>query len=220
MANLFNHRAHRRTRGRIAAAVAGALLILGAAVAFGVSAVPDSQRSQPVVPAVSVAPTAAPDVPAAQSVTGSAGLLVIDSLALSAPLLNMTVPADGVIDPPTFGDAYVIDGGYGTPSDESSGTVFIALHSGRGTSDDTATPALGNALFDRQSQTPSLVEGDDVLVDGVKFVVTGNRVTEQGSLHDEPDLWDGTHALVIVTCWQEASGASSTENSLTFARRA
>jgi hypothetical protein len=121
-------------------------------------------------------------------------------------------PAEGALDPPTKWDTYLVDG-YGSPAAPGSGPVFVVMHSGRG-----STQAVGNAIVDRASGSPSLAAGTAVEVDGVPFEVIESRVTAKDGLHDECDLWDGEYDLVVITCQQYADGSPS-KLALTFAQR-
>lgn len=217
-------RADRRSRARMLLAAAGVALVLGGGATLAVSTVAaqpaPSYAVQAAAPRYPAAPMATPTAnAAAPEATPSAppsvkptGRLTISSVGLDAPLLHMAVPADGALDPATRWDAYLVDG-YGTPAEASSGTVFVVMHSGRG-----ETQALGNALVNRDTGHPALAVGAQLEVDGVMFAVTGSRVVAKGSLHDQADLWNGSHALAVITCQQYADGSPS-ENSVTFAER-
>ena len=207
----------RRPRGRLLIAAVGIALVIGGGSSFITSTVADLTAPSYAVQAAEHkyhAPAAAP-APSALATAptpAATGRLTINSVGLDAPHLHMTVPSDGTLDPATWWDAYLIDG-YGTPGNEASGTVFIAMHSGRG-----STQALGNAIVNRDTGMPALAVGAELVVDGVTFRVTGGRVAAKGSLHDEADLWDGSRALVLITCQQYADDRPS-QNSLIFAER-
>jgi hypothetical protein len=193
--------------GRRAAVVAvGVTLICGG---FALSATPGPEVQVRPAPAASATPSAAPDVSVESEATGR---LEIPGY-LSAPLLHMTVPESGILDPPTWFDVYLVEN-YAAPRDTNSGsTVFLALHSGRGTTD-----AIGNALIDRTTGTSALEAGAPLVVDGVRFSVTGTRTLEKGTMSEQADLWDGTHDLILVTCSQYSDGRPS-QNSVVAARR-
>jgi hypothetical protein len=192
--------------GRRAAVVAlGVALIWGG---FALSATSGPEAQVRPAAAASATQSAAPEVSVESEATGR---LEIPGY-LSAPLLHMAVDESGVLDPPTWFDAYAVDG-YGSPRDVDSRTVFLALHSGRGTTD-----AIGNALVDRTTGTSTLEVGTPLVVDGVRFSVTGTRTLEKGTMSDQADLWDGTHDLILVTCSQYSDGRPS-QNSVVAARR-
>lgn len=183
---------------------AGLALVIGGLM---LSAMP-SPEAQPRPDAVS---TSAPIMEGAGEPEAT-GVLEVPGV-VTAPLLHMSVPADGVLDPASWWDFYLVDG-YGSPSDPDSGTVFVAAHSGRG-----STEALGDVLEDRVTGKPALEVGSLIIIDGVKFEVTGSRVAAKGQLSAEADLWDSSHDAVITTCQQFADNRPSSL-ALIFAKRA
>lgn len=118
---------------------------------------------------------------------------------LSVPLGEVQV-VDGVVNPPTSGAAYVV-AGYGDP--HGSGTVYVAMHSGRG------VEAAGNALIDVDAGQARVSPGDALHLDGVAYRVNDVRLLDKAVLPDESDLWvpvDGR--LVLFTCLQRPEGRS------------
>lgn len=195
---------------RLTAILAGVVLICGGAWLSLDPGPPVDDR--PPVPTASALPSPAPASSAAVAPV-STGLFEVPSVGLSAPLLNMAVPTSGAINPATDWDAYVVDG-YGVPADPQSGTVFVAMHSGRGSSH-----AIGDALVGRDTGKPTPLSREaTVIIDGVKFLVEGSRVAEKGTLSGETDLWDGTYAGVLITCQQYADGRPSA-NAIIMLRR-
>ncbi len=181
-----------------------AALLLGAVVAVGFLAGADHDvgRSLGVAsaekPVLQVAPAAVP-VPMPTPEVVRDGLLRVPVVELSVPLGEVQV-VDGVVNPPTSDAAYVV-AGYGDP--HGSGTVYVAMHSGRG------VEAAGNVLIDVDAGQARVHAGDQVFVDGVPYVVQEVRLVEKAVLPEESDLWvpvDGR--LVLFTCLQRPEGRS------------
>lgn len=191
--------------GRRAAVVAGGVALICGGLAL--SATPGPEIQVRPAPAASATPSDVPEVSVESQATGR---LEIPGY-LSAPLLHMAVPESGILDPPTWFDAYLV--GSGSPRDPSGTTVFLLFHSGRGTTD-----AIGNAIVDRTTGTSALKVGAPLVVDGVRFSVTGTRIVAKGTLNEQADLWDGTHNLILVTCAQ-FSDARPSENMVVAAKR-
>lgn len=179
-----------------------------AALCVGLALIPQQLSAAP--PDITPAPTAtesSPDttvpLPPAENTpdqqTRATGLLEIESLAFSAKFLTMPAPAAGeTLDPPTTTEAFIVTGaGWGTPHNTDAGSIMIAMHSSR-----SGPPALGDTLLDRSSGTLLLEPLDRIRVDGVAFTITETRIVAKGSLIDEPDIWDSTVDLLIVTCAQ------------------
>lgn len=127
------------------------------------------------------------------------GLFLIPAMNFSAPLLSMPVTG-GVVDPPTYTDAYLIEG-YGAP--RRSGTTYVAMHSGRG------TDAIGNALIDIRAGSSIVTIGELLIVDAVDYRVTSVEMVDKVVVTDRPDLWrqvDGR--LVVFTCLARPTGKS------------
>jgi hypothetical protein len=197
------------TIARLGAIVAGAALICGGVVLSLAPGAPGDDR--PTVHATAVIPALVP-TGSADTAPASTGLFEVPSVGLSASLLSMEVPASGEINPATNWAAYLVTG-YGIPADPGSGTVFAALHSGRGTSH-----ALGDLLVDRVTGRPAVAIGALIVVDGVRFEVTDTRVVTKGSLKDEADLWDGSNGIVLLTCAQYADARPS-QNAVILGKR-
>lgn len=121
------------------------------------------------------------------------GRLVIPAAHLNARLLTMSVPADGILIPPDFGDTFMVNG-YGNPRTDS-GTVFVAMHASPASFDH----AVGS-LLQNSAGVPTVKAGVKVIVNGINYTITGNRVVRKGSLADQKDLWNNSHDLVLITC--------------------
>lgn len=134
--------------------------------------------------------------------TDSAGnfMVVAGGVSLSVPLKTMPV-MEGVVNPPTYEDAYLIEG-YGTPN--GGGTSYVAMHSARG-----LEGAAGNALIDIETGLPTLEGGEWLLVDRVAYEVTEVRLVGKGSITEEPGIWEQVDGrLVVFTCMQLHRGPS------------
>lgn len=117
---------------------------------------------------------------------------------LDVPLKTMPVQ-NGVVDPPTYEDAYLVEG-YGTPI--GGGTTYVAMHSGRGIPE-----AAGSALINTKTGKSTLHGGELVFVDGVAYEVTEVRVLRKGSVATEGDIWEQVDGrLVVFTCVPLDSG--------------
>ncbi len=159
-----------------------------------------------------------PDVEAAQAVPLD-GVFFAPSLGLSAPLVAMNV-TDGVINPPSLTDAFLVRG-FGTPGDDESGLVVVAFHAVRGGN------AVGNAFFDMEpTASPVLVSvGDPIWVDDVEFVVTGAQVLDRDAAAASSEIWgdaENRHGeLIVLTCLQRVGATGqATENLVIHAVRA
>lgn len=157
------------------------------------------QMPEPVEPAPEPV-MAEPPTDRFDAVSSSAGRFRVlhHPAALNVPLKSMPV-TDGVVNPPTHEDAYLIEG-YGTPHGE--GTTYVAMHSGRGLPE-----AAGSALIDTETGEATLDGGELLFVDGVTFRVSEVRVLGKGSVAGEEDLWQQVDGrLVVFTCIPLDSG--------------
>lgn len=188
--------------------IAVGVLVLGCALALGGAVL---AQDEDVGRAVQVAPiprserAVYPEAPAAIPVVLPTpevvrdGLLWVPSLALSVPL-GQVQAVDGIVNPPTSDAAYVVSG-YGDP--HGAGTVYVAMHSGRG------VEAVGNALIDVEAGQARVAAGDDLYLDGVTYIVREVRLVDKSVLPDESDLWSSVDGrLVLFTCLQRSSGPS------------
>lgn len=121
--------------------------------------------------------------------------------------------------PPTLTDAFWYRD-FGDPSDPTSGTVIVAMHSVRG----GAGP--GNAFADRSSQDSATVirvaSGDQLHLGDATYVVTKVEARTKSATAEDPRLWSGTGPdLVVVTCLIDPRvPLDDQENLLVFADRA
>ncbi len=213
----------RRSAGRWVALVVAVACLAGAAT-LGWLALRPAPGSLVDLDGNRVVLDDAPDVQAADPVPlpegpGGAGRLVAPAQGLDVPLVAANV-VDGVINPPTLTDAFLVRG-FGRPGEPGSGLVVVAMHAVRGGS------APGNAFFDLRADASPLTvaDGDVVHVDGVAFTVTGSSVLSKQDTATSAEVWgdpagrDGE--LVLVTCLQRSGATgSASENLVVFARRA
>lgn len=102
--------------------------------------------------------------------------------------------------------------GYGSPSDLSSGTSYLLLHSGyRG-------EAVGDYLTDRSARESHLTAGDRFYVDGVEYEVVSEAVHSKSALEGVdtsgvplvPEVWEDVDGrLHLMTCLQRPEGRSA-----------
>jgi hypothetical protein len=158
-----------------------------------------------------------PDVAAADPVP-TGGRFEAPAQGLDVPLVEMNV-VDGVINPPTLTDAFLVRG-YGDPHEPGSGLVVVAMHAVRG------GHAPGNVFFDMgPTDSPVTVRaGDRLIIDGVAFEVTGSEVIGKTVLSASDDIWaswpDRDGEAVILTCLQRATETGSAQDNLViYARR-
>lgn len=162
----------------------------------------DSEELPAVVDSVPVEPRTEPVTDREQAgpayLPGNQDRFILGDL--NVPLKTMPV-RDGVVNPPTYEDAYLVEG-YGSPY--SPGTSYVALHSARG-----LPSAAGNALIDPDTQTSTVEVDDRVIVDGLIYRVTEVRLIEQDVVVDESDIWEQVDGrLVVFTCMQLDRGPS------------
>lgn len=179
-------------------------LLLGAVITVGFLAGGDHDVGRSLglasveKPVLTEAPAAVP-VPMPTPDVVRDGLLRVPTVELSVPVGQVQV-VDGVVNPPTSDAAYIV-AGYGDP--HGSGTVYVAMHSGRG------VEAAGNALIDVDAGQARVSPGDALYLDGVAYRVNDVRLVDKAVLPDESDLWvpvDGR--LVLFTCLQRPEGRS------------
>ncbi|QAY69120.1 class F sortase [Xylanimonas protaetiae] len=215
-------RRRRPSAGRVVALLFAAACLVGAGVLASMALRPapgglvDLSGNRVVLDDV-------PDVAAADPValpeegSDGAGRFVAPRQGLDVPLVAMNV-VDGVINPPTLTDAFLVRG-HGTPQEPGSGLVVLAMHAVRGGN------APGNAFFAMEAaESPVTVEvGDVLLVDGVAYTVTGHRVMSKDDAASSAEVWgdpagrDGE--LVLITCLQrQGESGSATDNLVVFAR--
>lgn len=139
----------------------------------------------------------------------STGRLVVPQVGIDAPALTYAL-TDGIGDPPTHQDAYVVEG-YGKPSDPTSGTAYVLVHSGY------QGEALGDLLTDTEAKDSYLEPDDLFYVDGVEFEVVSEARHSKDSLERVdasgiplvPEVWEDVEGrLVLMTCLQRAQGSS------------
>lgn len=149
---------------------------------------------------------------ALQAAHVSAGRLMVSQVGIDAPALPFTL-TDGIADPPTWTDAYVVDG-YGTPSDPTSGTSYVLVHSGyRG-------QALGDLLTDTEAGESHLDPGDIFYADGTAFEVVSEARYAKNDLEATdvlgvplvPAVWEDVDGrLVLMTCLQRGQTGHALE---------
>lgn len=175
---------------------------------------PAPSAAGPAVTPTDPAPSAVPEPQTASAPPGATtGVrLRVPSVGLDLPVLPME-PEDGVIDPPTLGEAYWIDP-YGDPvgsAEQAQNTLYITGHSwARG-------DAAFNPLLDRAQQRGAVEAGDVVTVatpgGSVDYTVESTRRYAKGELPGAGEVWDVVPGrLVLITCFQRDDGQASTEN--------
>lgn len=195
-----------RLRRVLAVVVGVGALATGALLARPASEVGRSETSVDAVAEIPSPVTAAPDrLPAPPEVVEDpawstvADRLVIPSLDLSVPLGTAAVES-GVVTPPTFDAAYVVEG-YGRPG--GRGTTYVAVHSGNG------IEAAGNALIDVAAGRSTVLPGAVMAVDGTFYEVIEVRVVDKALLVEDARLWEPVDGrLVLFTCLQREAGRS------------
>lgn len=209
----------RRTGGRLARAVLAVLMVVLAGAAAAELA---ARHDGPVPGAVvdldgrAVVLDPAPD-PAAADPRPLPGRFVAPAVGLDVPLAAMRA-VDGVINPPTATDAFLLDG-FGTPGEPGTGLVVAAMHAVRGGN------APGNALaaVGPHGSVPVVAVGDRIVVAGVTYAVTGTRVLDKAAAATDPAVWADAAArdgeLVVLTCLpRSGQRGAATENLVVHAR--
>ena len=149
---------------------------------------------------------------ALQAAHVTAGRLMVPQVGIDAPVLSYALTS-GIADPPTWTDAYVVDG-YGSPSDPTSGTSYVLVHSGyRG-------QALGDLLTDTTAGESHLDPGDLFYVDGTAFEVVSEaryakndvEATDPAGVPLVPEVWEDMDGrLVLMTCLQAGQSGHAVE---------
>lgn len=180
------------------------------------------------------APTATPTIAAspAPATTAAASPAPVAAVEARSPV-TMRVPSveidasvlptafqDGVIDPPTFEEAYWIEA-YGAPGPESDNTVYLVGHSSRN------GDAVFNPLFDEDSQTSNVAPGDEIVVStpegDVTYEIERTERYPKETLGNPDsdgytDVWKVVPGrLILVTCFQRDDGAASQDNFVVYA---
>ena len=211
----------RHWRG-VAAGILGLITVVAATYAvlgyLAQSALPTDMDGRPVIvdpisPDVT-AKAGAVDVLGAQEGYGATSRgknrLRVPSTGLDVPMGALNA-VGGVIDPPGFASAYFVRNyGAHTQSQEmaSRGTVFVVMHSCRGTS-----RCPGNYLIDIRHATATVSVGADVFLDGLHYRVSGTETDPKTQVASDPSIWDNTPGrLVLFTCLQRADQGPSTDN--------
>lgn len=138
----------------------------------------------------------------------------VPSVGLDVPLGALDA-VDGQITPPGFTSAYRIRN-RGVPlGDGANGTVFVVMHALRG-----GGRAPGNYLEDVHTGSSAVAEGASVIVDGVRYLVTGSTTVSKSTISTDTTVWANTPGrLVLITCMEHANGTPSTRNLVIYATR-
>lgn len=99
-----------------------------------------------------------------------------------------------VINPPTLEEAYVLRH-WGMPGSNTDTTV-VALHSVRKYPD-----IPGSKLVNYSTMEPSLIAGDEIFVDGFKYIVHSSFQQSKSTVARDSSLWEHRAGrLLVVTC--------------------
>jgi hypothetical protein len=160
----------------------------------------------------------APELEGADMVP-TGGRFLAPSQGIDVPLVKMS-PSGGVVNPPTLTDAFLLRDPH-RGSDAGTRARVVAMHAVR----DGRAP--GNAFFEPGAPDPSLTvaPGDELFVDGARYVVESTEVLMKGDAARSPEIWgyhpDGEERLVVLTCLQRSSGhGPAPENLVLHAVRA
>ena len=138
--------------------------------------------------------------------------LRVPSVGLDVPVGSIRA-VDGVINPPKFDRAYVVDNIGSSLDKNSDGTVFLVTHSVR------RGFAPGNALIDVSEKRARVNVGDKIYVADNVFRVTGFENVARKSIADSPRIWENVPGrLVLITCMQRSNG-KPVENAVIFAQK-
>ena len=134
------------------------------------------------------------------------------SVGIDTPVGSMK-SVNGMIKPPGFDRAYLIDN-IGHPLHENNeGTVYLVMHSVR------KGEAPGNRLIDVESAKPRLHKGDEVSLGSYKYRVTGAESVSKSSIVNVGKVWEDVPGkLVIITCLQRPTGYS-VKNTIIYAEK-
>ncbi|WIB68003.1 class F sortase [Curtobacterium sp. MCBD17_035] len=139
---------------------------------------------------------------------------IVRSLDLDVPLARLAA-VGGVITPPGFTSAYVVDGLGASLAEGDRGTVFVVMHSLR-----NGGLAPGNFLIDVARRRASVAPGTVISVGGVEYRVSTARVVPKGRLASTSSIWrDVPGRLVVITCLQRPDGRRSVDNVVIEATR-
>ena len=137
---------------------------------------------------------------------------------LDVPLVEMAA-SGGVLNPPTLTEAFLVRDPERTTPDGTRPRV-VAMHAVR----DGRAP--GNAFFEPGARNPAVrvSAGDELVVDGVAYVVESTEVLTKSEAASSTEIWgghpDGDERLVVLTCLQRAGSAGpATENLVVHAVR-
>lgn len=98
------------------------------------------------------------------------------------------------INPPTLEEAYVLRS-WGMPG-STTDTVVAALHSVRKYPD-----IPGSKLVNFSTMEPSLIAGDEIFVDGFKYIVHSSFQQSKSTVARDSSLWEHRAGrLLVVTC--------------------
>jgi hypothetical protein len=136
-------------------------------------------------------------------------------VGLDVPLGSLS-EVDGSIVPPGFRSAYRVRN-LGVPvTSAKTGTVYVVMHALR-----NGGMGPGNYLTDIEHQRSRVANGAAVVVDGVRFTVTGSQLILKNRIAHAAAVWKSTPGrLVLITCLEHPDGSPSTDNLVVTARLA
>jgi len=88
--------------------------------------------------------------------------------------------------------------------------TVVALHSSTLT-DELGSIAIGNRLWDRDTQQPLLGTGRTLYVDGTPYITTGWEIMDKDELA-AASVFSGADTLLLISCAQKTDGTPSTDN--------
>ena len=143
---------------------------------------------------------------------GGAGF-VVPSLDIHVSVGSIN-SVDGVMNPPNYTSVFLIrNQSAGSLDRAAEGTIFMVTHAVYG------GRAPGNLLQSRQQTL--LKPGDEILVNGVKYLFTEARIIPKTELGNHADLWENQPGrLIIVTCQVRAEGGIAINNMVLIAHLA
>jgi hypothetical protein len=208
----------RPSRGRIVLIVFAGVAALFIAFGVGLSSPWGGHRESSAEDMhgnpVQLDPGATPE-PSASARADDGGRLVVDSVGLDVPLGSLS-EVNGSVVPPGFRSAYWVRN-IGVPvRDAESGTIYVVMHALR-----NGGTGPGNYLTDIENQRSRVANGAVVVVDGVKFTVTGSQLILKNKIAQSAAVWKSTPGrLVLITCLEHPDGSPSTDNLVVTARLA
>ena len=121
---------------------------------------------------------------------------------------------DGLMNPPNFTSVFLIrNQSAGSLERAAEGTIFMVTHAVYG------GRAPGNLLQSRQQTL--LKPGDEILVNGLRYLFTEARIIPKTELGSHADIWDNEPGrLIIVTCQVRAEGGIAINNMVLIAHLA